>query len=110
MIAAAMTPVASRMRVVAMATTTAPMPTAPTSIAAVWAAALDVLDDGAPLLEVPVYHPVYELIHPLVHELLRVADDLPLEALAHLLLPKELADVGEADVLLKPGVAPPVHA
>src|SRR5215203_3406752 len=72
-------------------------------------AAIDVLDDHAPLLEVPVDHPVYELIHPLVHELLGVCDDLPLETLAHLLLAEELADVGEADVLLQPAVAPLVH-
>jgi hypothetical protein len=28
---------------------------------------------------------------------------------AHLLLAEELADVGEADVLLQPGIAPLVH-
>src|ERR687886_716174 len=52
------------------------------------AAALDILDYRAPLLEVALNHPVYELVYPLVYELLGVGDDLPLEALPHLLLPE----------------------
>src|SRR5918999_98313 len=73
------------------------------------ASSVDVLDDHAPLLEIPVDHPVYELVDPLVHKVLGVCHDLPLETLAHLLLAEELADVGEADVLLQPGVAPLAH-
>src|SRR5215208_2862690 len=46
------------------------------------AAAVDVHDDHAPQVEVPVDQPIYELVYPLVHELLNVCDDFPLEALA----------------------------
>src|SRR5215212_6597320 len=67
--------------------------------------ALDVLHDHAPLLEVSVDHPVDELVDPLVYEVLGVCDDLPLEALLHLLLAQELAKVHQPDVLLQPRIA-----
>src|ERR687894_83505 len=89
-----MMPVASRNRVVARATTTAP---------------IDVLYDSAPLPEVAVHHPVYEFVNPLVYEFLGVGHHLSLEALAHLLLPQQLAEVHQPDVLLQPGVAPLVE-
>ncbi len=73
------------------------------------AAAVDVLDDHAPLLEVPGNHPIYELVDTLVHEVFGVGDDFPLEAFAHLLLPEEFADVGEPNIFLQPGVTPLVH-
>src|SRR5918994_1771880 len=73
------------------------------------AAALDVLDNGAPLLEVPIDHPVDELVYALVYEVLGIGDDLPLEALLHLLLAHKLAKVHQPYVLLQPRVAPLVE-
>ncbi len=63
-------------------------------------AAIDILHDSAPLLEVPVDHSVYELLQPPIDELLGVRHDLLLETLLHLLLADELADVHDPNILL----------
>ena len=65
-----------------------------------------VLQDRAPLLEVPVDHPADKFAHAVVEELLGVGDYLVPETLLDLLALHKLHGVLEVDVLLEPLVAP----
>ncbi len=73
------------------------------------AAAVDVLLDVLPQLQVALDDPVHHAAGLLLDALGRVTDDLALELAAHAVAVHERADASDADRILEEGAATPLH-